>query len=74
MAKAASGLPYRRRSTERGGDGLLFPGGAARVRIVQVDGTFVAIAVSPRPDDQPPASLDTVADELRPLIDSITFD
>ena len=60
--------------TERTGAACTIHHYTARVRIVQVDGTFVAIAVSPRPDDQPPASLDTVADELRPLIDSITFD
>jgi hypothetical protein len=71
-ARLWSAMP--RTLTENGGDALLFPGGATRVRIVQVDDTFVAIAVSPRTDGQPQASLDTVAYELRPLIDSITFD
>ena len=57
-----------------GGDGLLPPGGAARVRLVQVDGAVVAIAVSPLLFGPSPPPLDDLASELRPLLDSITFD
>jgi hypothetical protein len=57
-----------------GGDGLLPRGGVARVRLVQVDGAVVAIAVSPNFYGPSPPALDDVANELRPLLDSITFD
>ena len=55
-------------------DGRLLPGGAARVRVVQVHDAFVAIAVGPSLDVLPQPPLDAVAPELRPLVDSITFD
>jgi hypothetical protein len=57
-----------------GGDSLVLPGSAVRVRVVQVGDAFVAIAVSPRSDRSSQAPLDAVGNELRPLLDSITFD